>query len=857
MKKKVICIMFLVTMMVNIMVPIVTAASNSNLPEDVLIRVNGNDIKKTSKIADLKKMFGNPTLETTSPFGGKMYTFYNESKKYNVYAETDSSGVIKNTGVISENFKSQKFEALKEETSDSYSYNAVEQSVEDYRDHKSVFVGVCVKNYTWQEAESYKENYMKNQSQNLYNLQKHAIYTSKMLAFLEGKKFTQTVASEEVFYMNELLKENKATLYNTLWNNGKYKYVSLIGANGYTERETINSLIPANPVSLGGETAKYSPKGEDFKYFIYDVGSTKLDNGKYYVGYGFYAVNPDFMKERKTVELIQEEKTKLANVKKFAKEFETYYDKSGGKDYIEEPNVKELSTTKKYGVMNEDYLKAAVAYLNMGRAGIGIEPVTYSKDLSHYAQIKASTVVYLNNYTGANVSHFFSKPDWMDKTDYDNSMVGAENLYMGGILGGTIFGSIEQALNDGYGDPVTCGHRYNLISPTSTTVGFGFASGQGCHKFTGYNGKAPELVAWPANGIMPMTLIANGGIGNWTARFTDGTHKFTDSSTVTIKNLNSDTVWNITESNSNNTKFLRKVSDTFLAFRDESVAYERNDVLEITLKNVKYPDGSIKDYKYRTVFYPSSSSESKDATAISTVSSNVSVELGKTKNLKIRIEPDDATNKITYITSSNPSIATVRADGVVTGKKAGNATITIKCGKIVKKVNVEVVKVDEKANAFEATNYKIVEKNGTKVVNVSEKDTAQIAKKNIALTDSYKKLGYQIKLFSLKNKELADKDLVGTGTYGKVNTSGNNYLSNKQFVIIKYGDVTGDGKINVADALAIVKNNLGKKKFTNDYFVEAGRVSKQTRKKGSIPGVTDALMIVKHSLKKLTIEQYY
>ena len=67
------------------------------------------------------------------------------------------------------------------------------------------------------------------------------------------------------------------------------------------------------------------------------------------MGDGFYAINPDFMQERKTVELTEEEKAKLENVKKYAKEFENYYEKSSGKAYMVEPNVKDLPSTKTYG----------------------------------------------------------------------------------------------------------------------------------------------------------------------------------------------------------------------------------------------------------------------------------------------------------------------------------------------------------------------------------------------------------------------------------------------------------------------------------------------------------------------------
>ena len=82
-------------------------------------------------------------------------------------------------------------------------------------------------------------------------------------------------------------------------------------------------------------------------------------------------------------------------------------------------------------------------------------------------------------------------------------------------------------------------------------------------------------------------------------------------------------------------------------------------------------------------------------------------------------------------------------------------------------------------------------------------------------------------------------------------------MPDKEFTIILYGDVNGDGKINAIDALAIVKNKLKKKEFENEYFVEAGRVSNQTRKNDSTPNAVDALAIIKHSLKKREIEQYY
>ena len=154
MKNKLISIACIFVIVLSVFMPFAMAASTSELASDVLLKVNGNTIKKTTKIEDLKKMFGNPILETASPFGGKMYTFYNESKDYNVYAETNSSGVLKVVGAISENFKSHNYESLKSGASGNASYNYSEDSVEKTKNGKYINIGVYVNNYTWQEGET-------------------------------------------------------------------------------------------------------------------------------------------------------------------------------------------------------------------------------------------------------------------------------------------------------------------------------------------------------------------------------------------------------------------------------------------------------------------------------------------------------------------------------------------------------------------------------------------------------------------------------------------------------------------------------------------------------------------------------
>ena len=68
----------------------------------------------------------------------------------------------------------------------------------------------------------------------------------------------------------------------------------------------------------------------------------------------------------------------------------------------------------------------------------------------------------------------------------------------------------------------------------------------------------------------------------------------------------------------------------------------------------------------------------------------VTVARNKKLTLKPVISPITSQEKVTY-SSSNKKIATVSSSGVITGKKKRTAYITVKSGKIRKKVKVVVI----------------------------------------------------------------------------------------------------------------------------------------------------------------------
>lgn len=79
----------------------------------------------------------------------------------------------------------------------------------------------------------------------------------------------------------------------------------------------------------------------------------------------------------------------------------------------------------------------------------------------------------------------------------------------------------------------------------------------------------------------------------------------------------------------------------------------------------------------------------KTATKSISVASAVSVKKGKTYTLKAKRTPANSEEKITY-RSSNKKVATVTKSGKIKGVKKGTATITVKSGKVTKKVTVTV-----------------------------------------------------------------------------------------------------------------------------------------------------------------------
>ena len=215
--------------------------------------------------------------------------------------------------------------------------------------------------------------------------------------------------------------------------------------------------------------------------------------------------------------------------------------------------------------------------------------------------------------------------------------------------------------------------------------------------------------------------------------------------------------------------------------------------------------------------------------------------LESTFELNAQIEPDDANEKTILYSSGDTKVASVDANGLITGNGVGKTTITLvskenstikrQCEVIVvRKLEENEIQFD---NSIKVDNMFIsgLDYKHNSVKDINEKITAEL----------------EIEIVSYKDKILNDTDLIGTGSKIRFKEHGN-VLQEYSFVL--YGDANGDGKINSIDLLVIQRDILEIQKM-QDIFKKASNIKKDGKKPNSV----DLLLIQRHILKMKEIEQ--
>lgn len=231
--------------------------------------------------------------------------------------------------------------------------------------------------------------------------------------------------------------------------------------------------------------------------------------------------------------------------------------------------------------------------------------------------------------------------------------------------------------------------------------------------------------------------------------------------------------------------------------------------------------------------------------SISLDKENYTLIKGKYLNIIPKILPENATNKEYSLASSNENIVKV-VDNKLYGVNEGNTkvTFTTKDGNKKVEANIKVIELtdndtvifDESLNVDNQNSYISKIAPNTKVSDVIGKINYDSQKYDLVIKDK-------------DNKKVSNDNLVGT------NTTINLCLKNTDeailaYTVLIYGDINGDGQIDVVDLL-LLKRQITKKINLYGIQLKASVISKET----DYPDVTDLLKLKRHITGKFNIEQ--
>ncbi len=598
-------------------------------------------------------IYGKEKLRTKSIFGGNAYTFDGESHNDFLFIETNSKGQIASYCIFGDSFTSNVGNY-----GDKASYLA--SSVVTYTDSNDIIWGIT----------GYSENADKYAALELYNsdavygeyIARHAVIMWNAVSKYFGKP-TNIQFDSRTFYMNRQLMEGGSNFYDYCEAVGKREQFKLIGWSSYG---IVSNIVPA-PGMYGSYARNYTIPSDAFPVFDCTSAGGRIIGG----------LRSAYFDNWTNIPYTAEELELLSRARKIYNESVEIYNSET--EYFE-IHPQDTVLPLEPGVIREGKLYGALGYINAIRAGAGLPLLELSEELSKGCQYKAILTSYISKNGISNPTpHNPPKLDGISDEYYALAQNGAgENLYHGNVIT-----SITNALNDAYGDPITCGHRYNLLDPSWKYIGFGsteianqLSIGiQGVHKMSGYQESDAEIVAWSSKGVM----IDEAGAGSntmYTACFVKN-YVFTKDTGVIFKCLNTGETFEFVPGENSLNHELHN-SGSIISYYDANISMTVGNVYEITLTNVKNRStGEISDYTYRSVYETAYGLTSADsASDISLSESSLTMAVNQRIKINASVVPEDCKNKMVLWSSDNEDIATVNENGYVTAHKTGTVTIS-------------------------------------------------------------------------------------------------------------------------------------------------------------------------------------
>ncbi len=213
------------------------------------------------------------------------------------------------------------------------------------------------------------------------------------------------------------------------------------------------------------------------------------------------------------------------------------------------------------------------------------------------------------------------------------------------------------------------------------------------------------------------------------------------------------------------------------------------------------------------------------------------------ENLKINayIEPANANNTKINFKSGNEKITTIDENGVITAQKEGETiiyAISEENENIKAKCKITVVRKMQEAEV-QFTAPLILNNLDVSGIDYTQNTVGDI--KNNIISN------LEIVIVNSNNEILSDDAIIGTGNKIQVKEDGKIL---KEYQIIVYGDVNGDGKINSVDLLVLQRHIL-EIETLDDIYQKSANIRKNANKPSSV----DLLLIQRHILGLQIIKQ--
>ncbi len=219
----------------------------------------------------------------------------------------------------------------------------------------------------------------------------------------------------------------------------------------------------------------------------------------------------------------------------------------------------------------------------------------------------------------------------------------------------------------------------------------------------------------------------------------------------------------------------------------------------------------------------------------------ISLQVGDSFKIEATILPEDANNKNVTFSSTNNDIAEIDNSGNIKALSEGQCEVVVSSvdsKEVTASCKVNVVRKLEDSEIHFDTSINV---NGFEISGIDYDKNTILDLKNAITTD------LEIEITNFNDEPLSDTDLIGTGCKVKVKENG---ITLREYKVIIYGDVNGDGKINSVDLLVLQRYILEIDNLP-DVFKKAGIINKVNKKPTSI----DLLLIQRHVLGIKIIEQ--